>query len=305
MGFFSILISAFFLKYPNNVPRFIVARDLLFLFGFLLVTLVIYGRYMRRERVFKNQRAYLSKVIERTHKITSKYHKDLFDNFRELAEQTHSDVSSLSKEDFNRYQGMCEFVSNNVRESLLSYFQSLSIDLNGELSVAVKLIVDSDSISELLGRNPRKRNRLLSQNKWILTFVRDRDTVDRGNREVGEVLYSIDRNSAYQYLFNSEKSYYCSDDLGSQDGYLNESENWNQHYNATIVVPIRYTPSAGSFVSYGFLTVDAPNASGKYLFTDRNHQLHGECLAILQHAADLLATHSLILRIQGLALTRG
>jgi hypothetical protein len=304
MGFISILISAFFIKYPSNVPRFIIVRDLLFLFGFFLVTLVIYGRYMRRERVFKNQRAYLTKVIERTHKITSKYHNDLFDNFRELAEETHSDVSLLSKEDINRYQRMCEYVADNVRDSLLSYFQSLSIDLNGDLSVSIKLIVDSDSLSELLGRNPTKRSRLRSQNKWILTFARDRDTTNNTNREVCQYLYSINGNSSYQYLTNSSRPYYCSDNLLAQDGYLNESERWEEFYNATIVVPIRYmssSSSSSSFVSYGFLAVDAPNPGGRFLFTDKSSKVHVECLAILQHAADLLATHSLILRIQALA----
>jgi hypothetical protein len=305
MGFASLSMTGFLIRYPQEVPRFIVVRDLLLIFGFLSITLIINARYARRERVFRNQRAYLSKVIEKAHLITSKYHRDLFDSFRDFATEINSDVSSLSSDDIRRCQLMCEFACNSVRNSLLSYFQSLSIDLNGEISASVKLIVDSNTISEALGRNPSKRSKLETQDKWILTFARDRDTIDNDNREVSEFLYSLSRNSAYQYLFNSDKSYFCCDNLLSQTGYLNESESWTKFYNATVVVPIRYVSSSGSLISYGFITVDSPNKGGGELFLQKNHSIRTECLAILQHAADLLATHSLILRIQALALPKG
>jgi hypothetical protein len=304
MGFVSLVMSGFLIKYPQEVPRFIVVRDVLLVFGFISITLLINARYVRRERVFRNQRSYLSKVIEKAHKITSKYHRDLFDSFREFAAEINSDVSFLSKDERERCHLMCEFACNSVRESLLSYFQSLSIDLNGEISASVKLIVDSNLISEALGRNPSKKNGLKTQDKWVLTFARDRESIDNNNREVSEFLYSLTRNSAYQYLFNSDKFYFCCDNLLSQTSYLNESDSWKTFYNATVVVPIRYASSSGSLISYGFLTVDSPNNGGGELFFDKNNVIRGECLAILQHAADLLATHSLILRIQSLALPR-
>ncbi len=303
MGVASLFITVFILKYPFKVPSLIVVRDLIFLFGFLLITLVIYGRYSKRERVFRNQRAYLSEVISRTHKISSNYHKDLFDNFREQAVIAESEVSCFSSAEIHRYEVMCKSVANNIRESLLSYFKSLSIDLDGELSVSIKLIVDSEYLQTLFNKDPVKSAKIGLQKKWIITFARDQTTLDEGSREVGERIYSIDSNTAYQFLFNSTDQCYCCDNLLSQNGYMNENTNWNRHYNAAIVVPIRYTPTSGSPISYGFLTVDAPNIYGRSLFSDKNFVVHKECLAVLLHAADLLATHSLILRIQKLAIS--
>jgi hypothetical protein len=303
MGVVSLFMAVFLLKYPFHIPYLIVVRDLVFLFGFLLISLVIYGRYSKRERVFKNQRAYLSEVISRNHKISSTYHKDLFDGFCGQDFIAETGASCFSHAEIHRYQMMCKSVSNNIRESLLSYFRSLSIDLDGELSVSVKLIVDSKYLQQLFSKDPEKSAKIGPEKKLIITFARDHATLDEGSREVGECVYSIDSNTAYQYLFNSDEKCYCCDDLSSQTGYLNESKNWKSHYNAAIVVPIRYTSASGSFICYGFLTVDAPNPNGRSLFSDKNHVVHKECLAVLLHAADLLATHSLILRIQKLALS--
>lgn len=278
-----------------------MARDLIFLFGFLLITLVIYGRYSKRERVFKNQRSYLSEVISRNQKIVACYHKDLFECFWEQALITVPENACFSRDEIHRYSAICQSVANSIRDSLLFYFRSLSIDLDGKLSVSVKLIVNTEYLLNTFGKDPEKRAKFEKNKQWIITFARDQASIDQG-REVGGCIYTIDSNSAYQYLFNSDEVYFCSDNLSSQDGYLNETDNWRKFYNAAIVVPIRYNPAGKSTLSYGFLTVDSPNIHGKSLFLDKHHLVHKECLDVLLHAADILATHSLILRIQTIAL---
>jgi hypothetical protein len=63
-------------------------------------------------------------------------------------------------------------------------------------------------------------------------------------------------------------------------------------------VPIHYTGVDGTSTCYGLLAVDAPNKDPKNLFLDKKQIVRKECLTILCYAADLLATHALILRIQ-------
>lgn len=108
-------------------------------------------------------------------------------------------------------------------------------------------------------------------------------------REVREVLvkdYSIEGNTDFREIILGDKPFFLCNDLKNLNGYKNESSDWEERYNATVVVPISSNDrqhDADDNILYGMLTVDNLNSEHESDLFNANHRL------ILQYAADLMA----------------
>ncbi len=168
---------------------------------------------------------------------------------------------------------------------------SREIDIGEDISVSVKLIFTSDEVIERFEYLPTwKRQEIKTKERWVVTVYRDPITFETmsGEREVNARAYDIEDNTAFDNIYNHKDQYFRSNDLQgiTAPPYKNTNDRWTEQYNATLVVPIRYEgkPHSNHYTCYGFLAVDSLNRNKETLYTDQ------ECLYILGHSADLLAT---------------
>jgi hypothetical protein len=125
---------------------------------------------------------------------------------------------------------------------------------------------------------------------WIITVYRDDDR--HPNQLVSDILYSIDGNTAFANIIKNQQASFCSNDLGSLDGYLNENPIWMEFYNSVLVVPIRYqTDAIGAYQYMGLLSADSLNAQKQRLFDNQRARI------ILEDAARTLASYMVALTL--------
>jgi hypothetical protein len=165
--------------------------------------------------------------------------------------------------------------------------------------------VTSEMVQNLIEENNDFDYNALSKTElYIITLDRDSATKNANKREIKKNFYRLGNNTAYQSINNRERSgtlkplinlkslinnrdYFLNNNLAElekQGGYFNESENWKEFYNATLVVPIsRGTSQKNESGIYGFLTIDCLNSKGREIFSKE------DTLPILLFGAELLA----------------
>ena len=115
--------------------------------------------------------------------------------------------------------------------ALLSNIKDLFDALTGEnCAISIKF---SDEDMTLDGR--------ITQ--YILPFMRDAVSYrHRRQTDLDISRYEVSTNSAFAEILNPglPDSYYAKDNLKSVPNYVNVNPRWRKHYNATLVVPIRY-----------------------------------------------------------------
>lgn len=139
------------------------------------------------------------------------------------------------------------------------------------------------------------KRKLKKNQQWIITVYRDPHTYERyrENREVGNRIYSVEKNTAFIHIFQDKEQVFAKDDLQALgNAYKNENTRWREQYNATIVAPIRYSvPEKGEYRCFGFIAIDCLNTGKENLFENE------EAKYIVGHAADLMANFFLVLSL--------
>lgn len=289
------IVSVFLVAYPRAVPQYILVRDLLFWFALILMSLVVSGKYIRRETVIRNQIELLSNQYKLSHDLVHNYRTELFYRYFQPQIQRRR----FTEKEWRIFRHLCSYITDGVKTSFNEYFRSKGIDVGTDLAVSVKLIITPDEVLEALAQlhqlSQEQKQLIQAKDQWFITVFRDNYThIHSPLREKSQTIYDIDKNTAFRNVVRSQADAYCCNDLQSLGAaYENENINWRDYYNATLVVPIRYLSLDRShYRCYGILAVDSMNK--KKL---ENLYNEVECKYILGHAADLLATFFLLLEV--------
>ena len=224
------------------------------------------------------------------------------------AEALHK-CDSVEKDCDEIYQrAICDLgqeITTNVCVGLSEYYASLGID--EKFRAVIKITQppnnssDSVAINEEFGIfKPVKIDDILN---WeVINAVWDNDTwhsvVKHKVNENGFKSYKVRDNSALRDLVLDarRKSWKC-DDIKSIE-YRSHRDDWEDDYNAKIVVPIRFAPklrdirtlyhiTASEYPLYGFFSVDCPNKMKNNLFKFIDDESYAENL--VTHAANVTA----------------
>jgi len=183
-------------------------------------------------------------------------------SLRDIAIQFNSSISKLEG-DLTYYYKIFNEVTARYKKELDEYLLRKD-GVNYNVSVSVKLLVPLSMAKNIyLQRNPGDQKgwqrRFKGQQHCVITAYRDPETWKNKleRKETKKVVYSINGNTAFQYIFDGEGSIWLHDNLPILNkAYKNETKNWSNFYTATIVSAIRSTNSLGTIIYYGFLTAD-------------------------------------------------
>lgn len=97
-----------------------------------------------------------------------------------------------------------------------------------------------------------------SEDVRIYTAFRDNEVYGIGDREIGEVLYTINGNT--DFVTCLKRDYFIINRAESHaDSYSNEHRGFNEFYNCAIVVPIRIKRGNGQYKYFGYYCCDCLN----------------------------------------------
>ena len=79
------IVTIVLVAYPGSVPQYIVVRDILFWFALILLSLIVTGKYIRREVIIRtqidllsSQKNLLSNQFKLSHDLVHDYRTELF-----------------------------------------------------------------------------------------------------------------------------------------------------------------------------------------------------------------------------------
>jgi len=315
-GIITSLISVYVIFAPDVIPPFIVVRDVLLIL--LLLGGLVFFSYqyvhathelqdvakkleeeqnkpsneLKWQRQLTNQLGYSQRVA-----------RDLRNwNFHSFFSPIAGEIAPLELlgEETMEFEHICKDVSSTLRNSLISYFDTRHINVANDLSVCVKLLISAQCLTSKyyeVRLTKEAKQKIESNDRYIITVYRDPVThATRTDREVSQLVYTIQDNTAFTHIFINNQQYYACDNLRElwrQGKYLNENPEWTHQYNSTLVVPIQFHDKATNHHHYfGLIAVDSLNEEGYPLYEG-----NGDCLAILTHAADLLSNFFLTLSL--------
>lgn len=306
LGFLSLIGSLFiFLVLPRDaLPVFVVFRDLLFWIALLILVVIIVGKYTQREATINNLRQQLAaqqQLLQAdpfacAHTIAHTFRDELFERYY----KPHVERAPLRQSDIATLERLCNGITFHVRQSLLDYFASRGMEVGGDVSVTVKLVVTRDEVAKHAQNSEQRQKiedigRTPNEPKFIITTYRDPVTYNaHSDREVGVTIFDIDKTTPYEMIVKDQLSCFVHDDLESMGAaYKNENTQWRSQYNASLAVPICYRrPHKKEYRCYGLLAADSLNRKKyKPLFNTP------ECKSIMEHAADMLAVYFLTLEM--------
>ncbi len=292
----SLLVTVYLVKAPQDVPRFITVRDVLVVSVLFLIIGVLAAKNFRRDLIIRDQLSrierqrrqlaemggYLSGAFTRFYRIIRDFNEELY---RHLYPIIPSDWEfQLIEKQRELFHHICRSLTAEVRDAFIEYFKTQQIDVGNDIAVTVKLIIQSKDVVNLIERD-EERNRAAQKDYWVLTVYRDPVTYreHKYDREVVNRLYDIAENTDFDIIVNHRQVHFLSNDLSSYDGYRNENPEWSNHYNSTLVVPLKYEdPRSGRRKYFGFLSVDSMNKDNRPLYDETG------CVNILGHAAAVL-----------------
>lgn len=178
---------------------------------------------------------------------------ETFENFiKNLKNTAYMDYEHSMLKEFNH------FLSNITNK--LKFILDISLKEKGcllETSISVKqfsrIVYEPDQISDI----------------GVITTFRDSQTYSLGKREIGEEIYSINKNTDFLYCLSHP--YFLKNNIQEDDKtYDNEHKVFLEYYNCAIVVPIK-CEYPDSVHIYGYLTCDILNDdfSQKNLLDDK------------------------------------
>lgn len=299
----SLLVTILLVEYPEAIPQFIVVRDFLIVIVLISWILIIGSRYVRKCNEIVAITSASQESI-RSYEVTAKNAQQKLQVFTESVINynhalTHNTRDAIAKYFNGRKNGdslppqiflgeMLYSLTSTYRNELLAYFGSIGKDVP-DLSISVKLIHTSEAIKK------RFPNFSPEDCEYVITAYRDPNTYDtqRNKREVLTALYKVGENSAFQIPRDAATAIWVSDNLRADRSYRNKTPNWQDLYNATIVVSIRYEldrrKPEKEIKCLGYLTADSMNRQNQVLFEDEQVKMIGSKYADFVCSAIILA----------------
>jgi hypothetical protein len=290
-GFISVVFSVFVYKYPEPPPEYVITRDLLLVLLLILIIVVLSLKYYKKDELVQHFRSLLSHQLVSTHQLIDKFRDHFFCDIRYPLlhrENLSQEIDQIRKHYFNQ---VCHSVLIDTRKLFQDYFRARGLNVEEDLTVTVKLIITRDEAQEILDQFKGDQADTLSpRGKYIVTAFRDPYTWEEKpeRKEVKQIVYRVEENTAFDDVINGGKDKFCSNNLKElyeKNAYTNQHQGWQNLYNSSLVVPIRYRPSSESsnILYYGVLAIDSKNPRGHDLFDDEI------TFNMLAHAADTLA----------------
>ena len=309
IGIVSLVVTLVLIRVSK--PWFVVYRDTALAVLVFSASAWLLWRYARlasdyqslhdsisaRERALVDREQYLSAPFHHAHLLVHRYKTAMFDRYYDMS--THSTVRHLTAPDKRVLDTLCSYITTGVKESLSAHLLTRGITIGSDIAVSVKVIVPSESVIASISRQydltPHDIEQINTQPSWIMTSYRDSTTYYAGQREVGSAFYDIHTNTAFRIIIDEGRDHFLSNDLQSlavSGTYTNMNSEWAMFYNAAAVVPIRYkNERMRRHKCYGLIAVDSVNPHQQDLYDE-------DCVPILCHAADLLATFFLSLDLR-------
>ena len=226
--------------------------DILYLFlgiiiseTIIIVALVIYisnikkrNMLMLNNLIFKLHSQFVHKTRNHMHKLNSikKKVKSIKNNKDEYNE--------IYMREYEKVKEVLQPVVNCISEILSDYSKQT-------ISSCIKIFM-MDELKE----NPLDRH--------VTTFVRSENTsINRGSDEADFI--DVKKNTDFRRLCNGRAMFACGDlrALHKKGLYKNDSKNWQNKYNSSLVVPIRYKPEIqipkkkSNIYILGFICIDS------------------------------------------------
>jgi hypothetical protein len=290
-GFISFAFSIFVYARPNPSPPYLITRDLLLVTFLMLVIVVLSLKYYKKDELVEQFRALLSNQLVSTHQLIDKFKDHFFFHIRYSLfseENLPEKIDDIRRHYFNR---VCHSILTDTRKLFRDYYDARGLSVGEDLTLTVKLMITRDEAQQILNQYKGDHADILSpKGKYIVTVYRDPYTWEQRleRREVKRVVYRVEENTAFDVVINKHENKFFSNDLKvlhEKGEYKNEHQNWQHHYNSTLVVPICYKPSDNSenILYYGVLAIDSKNLKRHDLFND------DIVFNMLAHSADALA----------------
>ena len=216
------LVTIFLVAYPSAVPQYIVVRDILFWVALMLISLIVTGKYIRREVLIHNQidllssqKSLLSNQFKLSHDLVHDYRTELFYRLFQPLVQRHR----FTEKEGRIFRHLCGYITEDVKTSFYEYFRSREIDIGTDLTITVKLIITPEEVLEVLGSelSQQQQQQIQAKDQWFITVFRDNYThIHSPLREKGQRIYDIDKNTAFRRLVRDQESGFCCNDLQSE-----------------------------------------------------------------------------------------
>lgn len=169
-----------------------------------------------------------------------------------LSENIESLNIDLLKSNFKNLEKSFQLFMLYVLDNIKTTYDILSED---ECSVCIKMI--------LVGKN-KKNIEVTGDNNlrdvYIRTYMRDSFSYRQRNFIDERVpTFPYHENTAFQLILEKRypDSFFLSNNLEKfEKGYRNYRDDWNNFYNACIVVPIRIQIKNGGYIVIGFICID-------------------------------------------------
>jgi hypothetical protein len=219
---------------------------------------------------FNDERESHSKSLSDAHKLVGSF-RNLEAEF--LCELSENGVFSCSFESLQDHLWeTSEKMLTILREVMVSYYHRKGFKVNGDLSMAIKLLFKPSQAKALVSKklSEEEISKIAKGDSVLVTVARDSNTRSSASgREIRGEVYGIRSNSAFNVLAQEHVPFFCENDLSSINSkyYTNDNPIWRKYYNATLAVPIRYKrPNSTSQKLFGFLCIDSQNEHKEQLF---------------------------------------
>lgn len=285
---------------------FVLLASILLLFAFFSIKLQNKFKNLNTINVNKLKESYMF-----FHQITHSFRDSIWEiqNLQQYYDKRTKDLNNnMSQIDLH----------NHMRERSFTIFKEFANSITGTIVDSLGTLFHADGIEE----NFRVTIKLLipENNKtiknWsVMTACRDPNSVSKVNK-IPEEPCVIGENTDFFDIAYAGKRVFASNDLlelTKTNSYKNSSTNWQNRYNSTLVLPIRYmleeknnniiiekpklecnkpigddldTNVQRSDIIYGFLAADSKNVNNNPLFSN---DLNSPVVNLIAHSADLLA----------------
>lgn len=297
-GVLGVLLSGWNVLQPPLPPLLILLKDLAIFGTLLILTLYFFLEYRKQlHRSEDLQKLNESQVLDFQRLVGKQieaFHSLMSDTREALYRQQPGPSQAADRFSYRQeatlallYDLLDSVIASLVR-IMVNHLRVRFSDFDEDLSFSVKAVVTGSAARRLVDLDPAQEATTQDNELYVITLDRDHRTKKELKvREVRKRLYKTNDNTAFTKIFHGQGACFYSNDLGELarlGHYENQNENWEQFYNATLVVPIwpqgQETESPRIF---GFLAIDCLNEKKRELF-DAN-----EGRGIAAFGADLLA----------------
>lgn len=272
----------------------------------MILIFIFYVIKLKNEykKLNKNNLEKLKESYKFFHTITHSFRDSIWkiQNLQQDFDQRKELSNGLSQKDLHDY----------VHEKSFSIFKSFADSITGTIVESLKTLFNVDNIEE----NFRITIKLLNPEsdkdikEWsVTTACRDPISITKVNKDAEKPSIIGENTDFYEIAYAGKRVFASNNlsDLAKRDSYKNSSTNWQNRYNSTIVLPIRYildekidkiiidkkkkvfekpVDAKNPRIIYGFLAADSLNVKNNNLFSD---DLNTPIVNLIAHSADLLA----------------